>query len=71
MDERGASRMITGLSAGVSERNFRDEGATATEYAIMVSLVALAILLSVAAFGQAVLALFQNSGESLAKALGF
>lgn len=62
--------MITGLSAGVSERNFRDEGATATEYAIMVSLVALAILLSVAAFGQAVLALFQGSSTALGAIIG-
>ena len=71
MDERGASRMTARLRTSMSERKFLDEGATATEYAIMVSLVTLVILLSVAAFGQAVLVLFQDSGESLARALGF
>jgi Flp pilus assembly pilin Flp len=38
-----------------------EAGATAVEYALMTSLIAVVIALSVAAFGQAVLALFNSA----------
>jgi len=41
------------------ERLTQDEGAVAAEYALVASLIAVVVAASVAAFGQAVLRLFQ------------
>jgi len=50
--------------AGIAAALISDEGATATEYAIMVSFVALVIILAVTALGGRLSALFTTASTA-------
>lgn len=47
-----------------------DDGATAVEYAMMIGLIFLAVLLAIQSFGQATSANFAQSAEALDSRLG-
>jgi pilus assembly protein Flp/PilA len=59
---KGVLRMLNKIGAFLSE----DQGATAAEYAIMISLIALVILVAVAFLGSATRGLFSEAGNEFA-----
>lgn len=60
------SRQATTLRTLVTDQR----GATATEYGILVAFLAMALVLGVAAFGQALNLHYQNLAATLSSALG-
>jgi len=60
----GWSEMMSRTRAGIAAALISDEGATATEYAIMVSFVALVIILAVTALGGRLSALFTTASTA-------
>lgn len=59
-EEGGARLMRMGLYAGLRRRLGSEEGATAVEYALMVALVALVVLVAVQFLGQSTNSVFEN-----------
>jgi pilus assembly protein Flp/PilA len=55
-----------GLIARVRYRLSSEDGATAVEYALMVALIAMVIIVAVTFLGQATNQTFQNVGEAVA-----
>ena len=51
---------------GIQARQRRDAGATATEYAMLVAFIALAIVIGIAAFGTALAAFWDQIAELVA-----
>ena len=65
--------MLTLFAAGYSylrSRFPREEGAVATEYGLLLFLVALVIIIALTALGTALIAVFQNSADELGGATG-
>jgi len=62
----GASRLGVTLRALITDQR----GATATEYGILVAFLAMALVLGVTAFGQALNLHYQNLAATLSTALG-
>jgi pilus assembly protein Flp/PilA len=60
-------RMIVGVQLGFDRvrENAKDRGATATEYALLVALIALAIVIGVTAFGSALNGFFTSLGTTV------
>jgi pilus assembly protein Flp/PilA len=59
-EEGGAELLRMGLYAGLRRRVGSEEGATAVEYALMIALVALVVVLAVTFLGQSTNAVFEN-----------
>lgn len=55
---------------GLRERFTREDGAVATEYGLLLFLIALAIIAAVTALGLALKAIFNNSSTSLGGVAG-
>ncbi len=53
------------LLGRVLARRVREDGAVAAEYALILSLVAVAIVVAVAALGTAVVSLFERTNDSI------
>ncbi|WP_324642602.1 Flp family type IVb pilin [Pseudarthrobacter sp. LT1] len=53
--------------AGVKDRFESEKGATATEYSLLVGLIALVLVVGVGAFGGALNTWFSNLGTTVAK----
>lgn len=64
-DREGCVRWM-GLIARVQYRLRSEDGATAVEYALMVALIAMVIIVAVTFLGQATNQTFQNVGEAVA-----
>ena len=65
--------MISTLQAGVTyllARSRREDGAVATEYGLLLFLVAIAIIAAVAAFGTALFGLFDESQTTVKSVTG-
>lgn len=58
-------RLFSGLTRGRLGARRGDHGATATEYALMVSLIAVVIIASVTLFGQNLISLFNVPTSAL------
>lgn len=66
--EDGLLEVISGFRAllrRVVIRNTREKGAVAAEYALILGLVAVVIVVAVAAFGTAVVSLFERTSGSI------
>lgn len=59
-EEGGAELVRMGLYAALRRRISSEEGATAVEYALMIALVALVILVAVTFLGQSTNSVFEN-----------
>jgi pilus assembly protein Flp/PilA len=55
-------RFIVAMHTRVTDLVEKDRGATATEYALLVAFIALAIIIGVTAFGSALNTFFTNLG---------
>jgi len=69
---KGGERMLLSLYAkgrtmvwGVRERITREDGAVATEYGLLLVLIALAIVIAATALGAAIAGVFNNGSSSL------
>ena len=59
-EEGGAELQRMGLYAGLRRRMGSEEGATAVEYALMIALIALVIVVAVTFLGQSTNSVFEN-----------
>jgi pilus assembly protein Flp/PilA len=63
--ERGKVHGVIGLIAQVQQWLDSEDGATAVEYALMVALIAMAVILAVTFLGQATNQTFQDVGTAV------
>ena len=63
---KGTNLMLQMLKTYIDRAHWRDEGATAVEYGIMVALIAVVIIVAVIALGENIRDVFQETADCVA-----